>query len=116
MAFQRWYVTIVSAPSQSYTGKQNMTFAIVTDSTCDLPPEIVKKRQIHIIPQYVIFGTQSYKDGIEISSEEFYRRLQTEKNIHPKTSQPTPGDFAEAYQQAKDAAKADQVLGIVVSQ
>jgi DegV family protein with EDD domain len=89
-----------------------MTFAIVTDGTSDLPSEMAKARHIHVVPLYVIFGTQSYKDGIDIKSAEFYRRIEKE---HPKTSQPTAADFVEGYRKAKEAENAEQVLAIVVS-
>jgi DegV family protein with EDD domain len=90
-----------------------MTYAIVTDSTCDLPIEVVRELQINVVPMYIIWGTQSYKDGVDISKTEFYARLQTDSQ-HPKTSQPTPNDFADAYRRAKDNG-AEGVLCLVVS-
>ncbi len=69
---------------------------IVTDSTADLPEEIMEALGITVVPAYVIFGQKSYKDGIDISKDEFYQKL-TEEKIHPTTSTATPEEFAKAY-------------------
>lgn len=69
--------------------------ALVTDSTADLTAEIIKECDVHIIPLKVRFGEQEYLDG-ELSSEEFYRRLQDDV-VLPKTSQPTPEEFGSLY-------------------
>ncbi len=69
--------------------------ALVTDSTVDFTEDLVKQCDAHIIPLKVLFGDQEYLDG-EISSEEFYRRLQIEKEL-PKTSQPSPEQFSNLY-------------------
>lgn len=90
------------------------SFAIVTDSTCDLPESYLKDRKIHVVPQYVLWGTESYRDGIDLTSEAFYERLSTDSES-PKTSQPAVGDFVEHYRKARDEANADGVLAVVVS-
>lgn len=75
--------------------------AFVTDSTCNLPEEIVRRHHITVVPVYVIFGEQSYKDGLEMSSAAFYERLQAyrqETGQMPTTSQPSPGDFQAVYE------------------
>ena len=69
--------------------------ALVTDSTADLTAEIIKECDIHIIPLKVRFGEQEYSDE-ELTSEEFYRRLQANV-VLPKTSQPTPEEFGCLY-------------------
>lgn len=69
---------------------------IVTDSTSDLPPELAKELGITVVPAYVHFGSQSYRDGVDIGSEELYRRM-LDGSVHPTTSSPAPGDFADAY-------------------
>lgn len=91
-----------------------MSFAIVTDSTCDLPQEYVAKYNIQIVPLYVNWGSQSLKDGVDITSNQFYKRLATDSE-HPKTSQPSATDFAEAYKQARTEEGVEDVLAIVVS-
>jgi DegV family protein with EDD domain len=75
----------------------NSKIAVVTDSTCDLPQELIKKYNIFVIPLYVRFGDEVYKEGIDISLEEFYTKLKS-SNIHPSTSQPSPQDFITMYQ------------------
>ncbi len=62
----------------------------VTDSTCDLPRDLVEKHGIGVVPCYLNFGTESYADGIEISREAFYDRLTTARPL-PTTSAPPPG-------------------------
>ena len=73
-----------------------MSTVIVTDSTCDIPSEIIKKLNIHVVPCSVNFGIESYLDGVEIKAEEFYNRL-TSSDVFPTTSQPTPNQFLEIY-------------------
>jgi DegV family protein with EDD domain len=70
---------------------------IVTDSTSDLPPDIVRELNITVIPVHVIFGEESFDDGVTITRAEFYRRLKTTK-VLPTTSTPSIGEFAEVYQ------------------
>ncbi|MBV8147981.1 MAG: DegV family protein, partial [Candidatus Eremiobacteraeota bacterium] len=55
-----------------------MTVAIVTDSTSDIEPEKAKVQGITVVPLFVIFGDRGYKDYVELSRAEFYRRLQNE--------------------------------------
>jgi DegV family protein with EDD domain len=71
--------------------------SIVTDSTSDIPPAIARELCITVIPVHVIFGEESFDDGVTITREEFYRRLKTSR-ILPTTSTPSAGEFAEAYQ------------------
>ncbi len=75
-----------------------MSVRIVTDSTADLSPQLVKELGISVVPVYVRFGDKSYKDGIEIGYDELYDKL-INSPIHPSTSQPTPADFAQVYQE-----------------
>jgi DegV family protein with EDD domain len=70
---------------------------IVTDSTSDIPPDIARELNITVIPAHVIFGEESFDDGVTITREEFYRRLKTTK-VLPTTSTPSAGEFAEIYQ------------------
>jgi DegV family protein with EDD domain len=70
---------------------------IVTDSTSDIPPDIARELNITVIPVHVIFGEESFDDGVTITREEFYRRLKTTK-VLPTTSTPSIGEFAEVYQ------------------
>jgi DegV family protein with EDD domain len=70
--------------------------AIVIDSTADFPDAQERFPNWRVVPLYVNFGTQSYKDGVELTAHEFYERLRTSPEL-PTTSQPTPGDFAACY-------------------
>src|SRR5512136_1318117 len=71
--------------------------SIVTDSTSDIPPDIARELNITVIPVHVIFGEDSFDDGVTITREEFYRRLKTTK-VLPTTSTPSAGEFAAVYQ------------------
>jgi DegV family protein with EDD domain len=73
--------------------------AIITDSTCDIPLNMLKRYQIGVATQYLVWGTESYRDGVDIDNEAFYDRLANDP-IHPKTSQTTPTDFAELIRES----------------
>ncbi len=81
----------------------------VTDTTANLPDDFRRQHEITIVPVYVIFGKESFKDYEEMSVAQFYARLaQVRANggEMPKTSQPSPNDFAEAYKRLiSDGAK-----------
>jgi len=66
--------------------------AIVTDSTSDLPVEVLERYDIHVVPLYVLWGGQQLREGVDIDEDTFYRRIRTDPE-HPTTSQPTPADF-----------------------
>ena len=89
-----------------------MRVKVVTDSTCDLPRKVAEELGITVIPVNVHFGDEVYKDGVELSTEEFYRKLQT-NSVLPKTSVPSPGIFREVYQML--ASKSDAVVSIHVA-
>ncbi len=89
-----------------------MTVKIVTDSSVDLPAQLVEELGITVVPLYVRFGNEVYRDQIDISADEFYQRLQHDP-IHPSTTQPTPQDFANAYE--KVAPKADGIVSVHIS-
>ncbi len=72
------------------------SIAIVTDSTADLPPVLAATRAITVVPLTLHFDGKSLLDGVDITPEEFYRRLPT-ATAHPTTSQPSAGRFAEVY-------------------
>ena len=89
-----------------------MTVKVVTDSSAGLPAQLVKELDITIIPALVCFGEESYRDGVDITTEQFYRRLVDDK-IHPTTSVPAPAVFAAAYDGV--AQKTDEILAITIS-
>lgn len=73
----------------------------VTDSTADLPPEFVEGHNITVVPLKVSFGEETYRDYVDITPDEFYRRLRQAEKL-PATSQPSPADFVAAYQPLVD--------------
>ena len=85
---------------------------IVTDSTADLPRELAADLGITVVPLYVRFGSETYRDRVDISEDEFYRRLVNDR-IHPSTSQPTPQDFVNFYE--KSSQQADGIISIHIS-
>jgi DegV family protein with EDD domain len=70
---------------------------IVTDSTSDIPADFVRELDITVVPAHVIFGNDSYDDGVTISRDEFYLRLAASSEL-PTTASPSAGEFAEVYQ------------------
>ncbi len=87
--------------------------AIVTDSTVNLPIDVIKANNIYVIPQILNWEGKSFLDQIDISTEEFYQRLPNSKDL-PKTSQPAPGQFTEHFE--KVAESAESIVAIFVSQ
>jgi DegV family protein with EDD domain len=72
--------------------------AIVVDSTADFPEAPQRFANWRIVPLYVRFGDESYRDYVELDPEQFYARLRTAPQT-PSTSQPTPGDFLAVYEE-----------------
>jgi DegV family protein with EDD domain len=89
-----------------------MTVKIVTDSVADIPPEILKELDISIIPVLVRFGEETYRDGIDITNEQFYERLVHNKVV-PTTTVPSLDLFARTY--ARLAEETDEILVIMLS-
>ena len=85
-----------------------MTIRIVTDSTCDLPPEVAAELGITIIPDYINVGDQSFLDGVDLSRREFYRRL-ADWPVPPTTAAPGMDAFCKVYEQLA-AEGASQVI------
>ena len=69
---------------------------IVADSTCDLGPQWLAEHDVKMVPLKVAFGDESFLDWIDLTPDEFYRKLQL-SSVLPKTSQPSPAEFLEAY-------------------
>ncbi len=88
-----------------------MTVKIVTDSLGDIPSDVVKELGITTIPITVIFGTETYRDGIDLTTEQFYDKLVKTKTF-PTTAVPPLGDFVRIYD--KLAEETDEILVITV--
>ncbi len=82
---------------------------VVTDSTSYLPPGLVEKLGIRVVPLWVRFGSLAFREGVDISNTEFYRMLAAASEL-PSTSQPSSGEFAEVYR-----SLAEEGAGSVVS-
>jgi DegV family protein with EDD domain len=89
-----------------------MTVKIVTDTLSDITADLAAQLGITVIPLYVRFGEDMYRDRIDITSEDFYRRLVNEPKL-PSTTQPSPNDFTEVF--SKLAEQTDEILVITVS-
>ena len=89
-----------------------MTIKIVTDSAADLPAILTKELDITVVPVYLRFGKEVYRDRVDISEEEFYQRLLHDP-VHPNTTQPTPQDFASVYD--KLSQEADGIISIHIT-
>ena len=90
-----------------------MTIRVVTDSTADLPPQLAADLGITVVPCNVMFGDESYRDGVDLQPDEFFRRLGSSPRL-PTTSQPSVADFEEVYRELLD--QGHEVVSVHVSQ
>jgi DegV family protein with EDD domain len=86
--------------------------AIVTDSTATLPKDLVEELGIHVVPVLLVFGGETFRDGVDITPDEVYRRLRSGEGI-PTSAAPSVGDFLRVY--ASAAREASGVLSIHMS-
>jgi DegV family protein with EDD domain len=89
-----------------------MAVKVVTDSSSDIPSDIAQALDIKVVPLYVRFGDETFRDGVDISPDEFYYRLERNR-VRPQTSTPSPGDYADIYNRL--AIEADAILSIHLS-
>ncbi len=75
------------------------SIALMTDSTCDIPEELIQQYGITIIPELVIWGDQTFRDRIDITPQAFYERIEKDP-VMPTTTLPTPVEFEKAYKDA----------------
>jgi DegV family protein with EDD domain len=90
------------------------SIALVTDSTCDLPPELLAEHGITVIPQKVVWNGVIYRDGVDLSAADFYHLLPSARDL-PTTLPPSPAEFAHTFEQARAAAEADRVVALLLS-
>ena len=88
-------------------------FAVVTDSTADLPADWRDRYGIEVVPLRVLFGNQSYKDGVDLTGAQFFEKLAAADKL-PTTSAPAPGDFAAVYERL--ASDHDGAISIHISE
>jgi DegV family protein with EDD domain len=85
---------------------------VVTDSVSDLPPALAADFGISIVPAKVLFGTEQFSDGVDITTDEFFRRLTSSAKL-PTTSQPSVGDFVQVFDSVGE--NADGIVCVTVS-
>src|SRR5690625_7128438 len=90
-----------------------MKIAIVTDSTAYIPEKLLIKHNIYTIPLSVVFGNDTFREEIDITTEQFYEKMRSEKEL-PTTSQPAIGNFVDLFE--KLAEEYDEVISIHLSQ
>jgi len=100
------------AVSVEGTGRGQDLIGIVTDSTADLPPTLAAEWGITVVPCLVNFGQETFREGVDLSHAEFYRRLESRSEL-PTTSSPGPGVFAATYRRL--AAETDQIVSLHLS-
>ena len=83
--------------------------AILTDSTCDIPEELIEQYDIHVVPLYIIWGEEQFRDRVDMQPIDFYERLIVDAQ-RPTTSQPASGDFEKAIQFAVDGGATEAVI------
>jgi DegV family protein with EDD domain len=86
---------------------------VVTDSCSDITPQLARELGITVVPLYVQFGDEIYRDNVDLGTEEFYHKLETSK-IRPATSTATPADFAKVF--TKLAEETKEILTITLSE
>ena len=88
------------------------SIALVTDSTAYMPPELLEQYGIYVVPNVVNWGTETYRDGVDISAKAFFERLKKDP-VLPTTAVASIGEFHDIY--AKAAQEAEAVLGVHLS-
>ncbi|MDN5365995.1 MAG: fatty acid kinase fatty acid binding subunit [Thermacetogenium sp.] len=84
---------------------------IITDSAADLPDELVKKHRLRIVPLTVTIDGVEYREGIDITTEEFNKKMASSKTL-PQTSQPAAASFASAF---RELAPKGELICITIS-
>jgi len=88
------------------------TIAIITDSTAYIPEKYLREYPIYVIPLLLIWGNETFHDGVDIKPSEFYTRLE-KSSVIPTTSQPTPNDYKELYDRLLE--KGHEILVVTIS-
>ena len=88
--------------------------AVVTDSTAYIPEEALDGLSIPVIPLWLIWGDEHFRDGVDIDPPTFYRRLQKAKTL-PTTSQPSAGEFVEFFRRVAAESNTDTIVGVYIS-
>ena len=89
-----------------------MTIGLVTDSNAQLPPELIERYGVEVVPITVVIDGEEHAEGVDLTADDFYARFEG-ATPDVSTSQPNPGQFAVAYQRLADAG-ADEILSVHV--
>ena len=87
---------------------------IVTDSTCDLPDALLAEHRVVVVPVNVVFGDESYQEGVTLNALSFYRKIEASNRI-PTTSQPSLGQFQAAYRSLQKYPDTEAILSIHIT-
>lgn len=100
--------------TQDAPGKNKGKIGFVVDSVADIPPRILEELgNIKTVPFHIEFGSQNYREGVDMTYHEFYNRLSQPNEVIPKTQCPSPGEYLTAYQEM--LAQYDQLISLHVS-
>lgn len=101
----------VQRAAAAHVGLARRPATIVTDSACDLPPEVVQGHGIHVVPLSLVYSQRVLRDGVDIDAPTFVRRLRDGE--HPTTSQPPPAAFLQAFRRA--AEEGEEIIAVLLS-
>ncbi|WP_150268528.1 DegV family protein [Paenibacillus tepidiphilus] len=87
---------------------------IVTDSTSDIPPELARELGIEVVPLKLMFGEESFRDGVDMTPEQFYDRLPRSPQL-PTTSQPSPVEYMDVYRSILAKHPGSSILSFHIS-
>jgi DegV family protein with EDD domain len=106
------HATVGRTSAGGHVSLARRPISIVTDSACDLPDTVIRAHGIHVTPLALIDGDTTLRDRVDISAEEFHRRLREDPDALPTTSQPSPADFLDSFNRA--AEDGEEVLAVVL--
>ena len=89
------------------------SIALISDSTCDIPEDLIQQYGITIIPELVIWGEQTFHDRVDMTPQEFYERIEKDP-VMPTTTLPSPAEFEKVYKDAI-AKGAKEIIVFTVS-
>ena len=89
-------------------------FRLISDGGCDFTIEERQKYDVAVVPFYITFDQETYlKEGVDISTDEYFKRLLADKKLFPKTSQPNPSDYIDAYTPYLEAG--EDIISVTIS-
>jgi len=89
-------------------------FQLISDSGCDFTESEIQKHDIGVVPFYVTFDQKTHlKEGVDITKDDYYNRIKTDKSLYPKTAQPSPQDYMDMYRPYLEAGK--NIISLTIS-